>query len=76
MRLRGARGRAGGRAVYPVAARSGGHVDGGATVSSQSTRFLPSGVVTLTTDFGLKDPFVGVMKGRVLRRFRRRASST
>lgn len=28
----------------------------------------PSGVVTLTTDFGLKDPFVGVMKGRILQR--------
>jgi len=26
-------------------------------------------VVTLTTDFGLKDPFVGVMKGRLLERF-------
>ena len=27
------------------------------------------GVITLTTDFGLKDPFVGVMKGRILERF-------
>jgi S-adenosylmethionine hydrolase len=26
-------------------------------------------VITLTTDFGLHDPFVGVMKGQVLRRF-------
>ena len=26
------------------------------------------GVITLTTDFGLKDPFVGVMKGRILDR--------
>lgn len=30
--------------------------------------FTPSGVITLTTDFGLRDPFVGVMKGQVLRR--------
>jgi len=35
-----------------------------------SGRFAASGVVTLTTDFGLKDPFVGVMKGQVLARFR------
>jgi S-adenosyl-L-methionine hydrolase (adenosine-forming) len=33
------------------------------------TRFLPSGIITLTTDFGLRDPFVGVMKGRILARF-------
>jgi S-adenosylmethionine hydrolase len=33
------------------------------------TAFAPSGVITLTTDFGHKDPFVGVMKGQVLRRF-------
>jgi len=33
------------------------------------TVFSPSGVITLTTDFGHKDPFVGVMKGQVLRRF-------
>ena len=31
--------------------------------------FVASGVITLTTDFGHKDPFVGVMKGQVLRRF-------
>jgi S-adenosyl-L-methionine hydrolase (adenosine-forming) len=31
--------------------------------------FSASGVVTLTTDFGLKDPFVGVMKGQVLARY-------
>ena len=31
--------------------------------------FQPSGVITLTTDFGHKDPFVGVMKGQVLCRF-------
>jgi S-adenosylmethionine hydrolase len=29
----------------------------------------PSGVITLTTDFGLEAPFVGVMKGRILGRF-------
>ncbi len=29
----------------------------------------PCGVVTLLTDFGLKDPFVGVMKGVILTRF-------
>ena len=29
----------------------------------------PSGVVTLISDFGLRDPFVGVMKGRILERF-------
>ena len=33
------------------------------------TSFQPSGIVTLTTDFGHKDPFVGVMKGQVLCRF-------
>jgi len=31
--------------------------------------FAPSGIITLTTDFGLEDPFVGVMKGRILARF-------
>jgi S-adenosylmethionine hydrolase len=30
--------------------------------------FRPSGVVTLTTDFGLRDPFVGVMKGQMMLR--------
>jgi S-adenosylmethionine hydrolase len=30
----------------------------------------PSGIVTLLTDFGLRDPFVGVMKGVVLSRCR------
>lgn len=34
-----------------------------------SGNFRASGVITLTTDFGLKDPFVGVMKGQVLRRY-------
>ena len=31
---------------------------------------FPSGVITLTSDFGLSDPFVGVMKGRILTRYR------
>jgi len=31
--------------------------------------FVPSGLITLTTDFGLEDPFVGVMKGSILARF-------
>jgi S-adenosyl-L-methionine hydrolase (adenosine-forming) len=30
---------------------------------------LPSGVITVTTDFGHKGPFVGVMKGVILSRF-------
>lgn len=30
----------------------------------------PSGVITLLTDFGVKDPYVGVMKGAILSRFR------
>lgn len=29
----------------------------------------PSGIITLLTDFGSKDPFVGVMKGAILSRF-------
>jgi S-adenosylmethionine hydrolase len=37
--------------------------------SNSPAAFAPSGVITLTTDFGLTDPFVGVMKGQVLRRF-------
>jgi S-adenosyl-L-methionine hydrolase (adenosine-forming) len=32
------------------------------------TRTSPSGVITLTTDFGQRDPFVGVMKGVILGR--------
>ena len=35
----------------------------------QSPGFAASGVVTLTTDFGLEDPFVGIMKGRLATRF-------
>lgn len=30
--------------------------------------FAPTGLVTLTTDFGLAEPFVGIMKGRILGR--------
>lgn len=30
--------------------------------------FSPARLVTLTTDFGLEEPFVGIMKGRMLRR--------
>src|SRR5262245_61621953 len=36
---------------------------------SDKISFVPSGVVTLTTDFGAQGPFVAVMKGRVLSRF-------
>jgi len=35
-------------------------------LSEAPAAFVASGVVTLTTDFGLKDPFVGVMKGQLL----------
>lgn len=31
--------------------------------------FSPSGVITFTTDFGHKGPFIGAMKGAVLKRF-------
>ena len=31
--------------------------------------FDASGVITLTSDFGLQDPFVGVMKGQILGRY-------
>jgi S-adenosylmethionine hydrolase len=30
---------------------------------------FPSGIITLTTDFGHRDPFVGVMKGSILTRW-------
>lgn len=33
------------------------------------TSFCASGVLTLMTDFGLADPFVGAMKGRIISRF-------
>jgi len=39
-------------------------------VSTQPNPGLyPSGVITLTTDFGHHDPFVGVVKGQILTRF-------
>jgi S-adenosylmethionine hydrolase len=31
---------------------------------------LPNGIVTLLTDFGLRDPYVGIMKGAMLKRAR------
>jgi S-adenosylmethionine hydrolase len=34
-----------------------------------SAVFQPSGVITITTDFGHQGPFVGVMKGRIYSRF-------
>jgi S-adenosylmethionine hydrolase len=34
------------------------------------TRFEPSGVITITTDFGHKGPFAGVMRGVIVSRFR------
>jgi S-adenosylmethionine hydrolase len=34
-----------------------------------SSNNKPSGVITITTDFGHQGPFVGVMKGRILTRF-------
>lgn len=58
-----------GTAVYPeprvATVRPTQEGDG---VSKSSQQFQPSGLITLTTDFGTKDPFVGVMKGQVLRR--------
>jgi S-adenosyl-L-methionine hydrolase (adenosine-forming) len=38
-------------------------------MTADSTRFQASGVITLTSDFGLQDPFVGVMKGQIVARF-------
>jgi hypothetical protein len=32
-------------------------------------QFTPSGLITITTDFGHQGPFVGVMKGRIYSRF-------
>lgn len=34
------------------------------------SRFQPSGVITITTDFGHKGPFAAVMKGVMLKRYR------
>ncbi|MGW8367504.1 MAG: SAM hydrolase/SAM-dependent halogenase family protein [Gammaproteobacteria bacterium] len=36
---------------------------------TRSTEFVPSGVISLTTDFGHKGPFIGTMKGQILSRF-------
>ena len=36
---------------------------------SPGASVAPSGVITITTDFGHQGPFVGVMKGRILGRF-------
>jgi S-adenosylmethionine hydrolase len=32
------------------------------------SHFSPSGIITLTTDYGLRDPFVGIVTGRILAR--------
>ena len=37
--------------------------------AAPSASFQPSGIITLTSDYGHRDPFVGVMKGQVLCRF-------
>lgn len=37
--------------------------------SQSSTQFQPCGVVTVTTDFGHRGPFVGTMKGVIVSRF-------
>ncbi|MFO1392630.1 MAG: SAM-dependent chlorinase/fluorinase [Steroidobacteraceae bacterium] len=37
-------------------------------MGADAGQFAACGIVTLTTDFGLKDPFVGVMKGQLLTR--------
>jgi S-adenosylmethionine hydrolase len=44
-------------------------MQGSSQVAEGNPGFQPCGVITLTTDFGLTDPFVGVMKGQVLTRF-------
>ena len=38
-------------------------------MAAHGSEFKASGVITLTSDFGLQDPFVGVMKGQILARF-------
>jgi hypothetical protein len=40
----------------------------GATGSGASAGWAPSGVVTLTSDFGLSEPYVGILKGVLLAR--------
>ncbi len=46
-----------------VAVRTGAGVS---AVSGRGVGVKPSGVITLLTDFGLKDPYVGMMKGVIL----------
>jgi S-adenosylmethionine hydrolase len=41
-------------------------VTGASTVPGADAGFAPNGIVTLLTDFGTRDPFVGAMKGRIL----------
>ncbi len=36
---------------------------------TRTSTFVPSGVISLTTDFGHKGPFIGTMKGQILSRF-------
>jgi S-adenosylmethionine hydrolase len=36
---------------------------------SAAASFSPSGIISLTTDFGHKGPFIGTMKGQILKRF-------
>ena len=66
MRLRGGRGA---RSLPCRGPPAGGRATESVAVPDQSPGFAASGVVTLTTDFGLKDPFVGVMKGRLAARY-------
>ncbi len=42
---------------------------GAQELAYRMTNPRPSGVITITTDFGHQGPFVGVMKGRILGRF-------
>ncbi len=53
----------------PAAPGGAGPLSGEVLHNRDMAVFQPSGVVTLTTDFGLEDPFVGVMKGVLTARF-------
>lgn len=44
-----------------------GHIIG--PMNRSATSFNPCGLITLTTDFGLQDPFAGIMKGVIKRHF-------
>ena len=47
--------------------RMGGRPPGHETMAAETPEiWKPSGVVTLTTDFGLQDPYAGIMQGVVL----------